>query len=158
MPGQSGMPMNQGMPGQSGMPMNQGMPGQTGMPINQGMPGMQQPIAQAQQQAQPAAAGMGLVACTKGASQGKRFSLPQDRKVVVGRNERNANLVINHPKVSNVHCSIRYVAATNTYIVKDHSTNGTFANGIRLRKDVREELPAGSVLQLADGANEITLG
>ncbi len=77
---------------------------------------------------------------------------------MVGRNERNANLIINYPKISNVHCSIRYVAAANTYIVKDHSTNGTFVNGIRLRKDVGEELPAGSVLQLADGANEITLG
>ena len=179
--GTGGMPINQGASGAGGMPVNQGISGTGGMPVNQwaagtggmpvdqgassyqgmpgtgGMPGMQQPVAQAQQQVQPAA-GMGQVTCTKGVAQGKGFSLPQDRKVVVGRNERNANLIISYPKISNVHCSIRYVAAANTYIVKDHSTNGTFVNGIRLRKDVGEELPAGSVLQLADGANEITLG
>ena len=167
--GTGGMPVNQGSSGTGGMPVNQWAAGTGGMPVDQGassyqgmpgtggMPGMQQPVAQAQQQVQPAA-GMGQVTCTKGVAQGKGFSLPQDRKVVVGRNERNANLIISYPKISNVHCSIRYVAAANTYIVKDHSTNGTFVNGIRLRKDVGEELPAGSVLQLADGANEITLG
>ncbi len=137
-------------------PQIQGQPQQ---PQIQGQP--QQPAQWTQQpqwQAPPANAGMGKVACTKGAAQGKCFSLPEDRKVVVGRNERNANLVVDDPKVSNVHCSIRYKAVTNTYIVKDHSTNGTSANGIRLKKDVAEEFPAGTVLRLADGANEITLG
>ena len=63
-----------------------------------------------------------------------------------------------NPNVSNVHCSIRYRANSNTYIVKDHSTNGTFVNGVRLQKDMEMQFPAGTVLQLADGSNEITLG
>lgn len=101
---------------------------------------------------------MGLVKCTKGAAIGQGFSLPEDRKVVVGKSTTNANLVIMNPNVSNVHCSIRYRADSNIYIVKDHSTNGTFVNGVRLQKDMEMQFPAGTVLQLADGSNEITLG
>lgn len=101
---------------------------------------------------------MGQVKCTKGIAVGQGFMLPQDRKVIVGKSPQNANLVINNVNVSNVHCSIRYNAVTNTYIVKDHSSNGTFVNGVRLQKDIPMEYPAGTVLSLADGSNQITLG
>ncbi len=101
---------------------------------------------------------MGRVLCTKGVAAGQGFSLPEDRKVVVGKNGRNANLIIGYPGISGVHCSICYKAASNSYLVKDHSTNGTFVNGIRLQKGVGVELAAGTTLQLADGRNEITLG
>ena len=39
-----------------------------------------------------------------------------------------------------------------------HSTNGTYVNGARIQKDVPMSFPAGTVLQLADGSNEIKLG
>ena len=100
----------------------------------------------------------GKVRCTKGVALGQGFQLPQDRKVIVGKSPSKTNLTINYPNVSNVHCSIRYNPATNTYIVKDHSTNGTFVNGARMPKGVPIEYPAGTVLVLADGTNEITLG
>lgn len=111
-----------------------------------------------ERQKQAATPPMGLVRCTRGVAAGQGFSLPEDRKVVVGKSNQNANLIISYPHVSNVHCSIRYKTATNSYIVKDHSSNGTFVNGVRLQKDVPMEFPAGTVLQLADGSNEITLG
>ena len=104
------------------------------------------------------ASGMGKVCCTKGVAVGQGFQLPSDRKVVVGKSPSRTNLTINHPSVSNVHCSICYNPAENTYIVKDHSTNGTFVNGSRMPKGVEMEYPAGTVLVLADGVNEITLG
>lgn len=104
------------------------------------------------------ASGMGKVCCTKGVAVGQGFQLPSDRKVVVGKSPSRTNLTINHPSVSNVHCSICYNPAKNTYIVKDHSTNGTFVNGSRMPKGVEMEYPAGTVLVLADGVNEITLG
>lgn len=107
----------------------------------------------AQQQPQ-----MGQVVCIKGVAVGQGFSLPETAKIVVGKSRQNTNMLINSPMVSNVHCSIRYKAATNTYIVKDHSTNGTYVNGARLQKDVPMSFPAGTVLQLADGSNEIKLG
>ena len=104
------------------------------------------------------AAPMGQVRCTKGIMTGQGLMLPQDRKVIVGKSPQKANLVINNQNVSNIHCSIRYNPATNRYIVKDHSTNGTFVNGVRLVKGNPSEYPAGTVLSLADGSNEITLG
>lgn len=101
---------------------------------------------------------MGQVVCIKGVAAGQGFSLPETAKIVVGKSRQNTNMLINSPMVSNVHCSIRYKAATNTYIVKDHSTNGTYVNGTRLQKDMPMSFPAGTVLQLADGSNEIKLG
>ena len=101
---------------------------------------------------------MGQVVCIKGVAAGQGFSLPETAKIVVGKSRQNTNMLINSPMVSNVHCSIRYKAATNTYIVKDHSTNGTYVNGRRIKKYVPMSFPAGTVLQLADGSNEIKLG
>ena len=101
---------------------------------------------------------MGQVRCTKGVAAGQGFMLPLDRKVIVGKSQQKANLIINNQNISNVHCSIRYNPGTNTYTIKDHSMNGTFVNGVRLQKDAAMEYPAGTVLTLADGNNEITLG
>ena len=110
-------------------------------------------------QPQPAAqAAMGQVMCIKGVAVGQGYSLPETSKVVVGKNRQYANLIVSSPHVSNVHCSIRYKAATNSYIVKDHSSNGTYVDGVRLQKDVPLNFPAGTILQLADGSNEIKLG
>lgn len=110
-------------------------------------------------QPQPAAqAAMGQVMCIKGVAVGQGYSLPETSKVVVGKNRQYANLIVSSPHVSNVHCSIRYKAATNSYIVKDHSSNGTYVDGVRLQKDVPMNFPAGTILQLADGSNEIKLG
>ncbi len=110
-------------------------------------------------QPQPAAqAAMGQVMCIKGVAVGQGYSLPETSKVVVGKNRQYANLIVSSPHVSNVHCSIRYKAATNSYIIKDHSSNGTYVDGVRLQKDVPLNFPAGTILQLADGSNEIKLG
>lgn len=100
----------------------------------------------------------GRVKCTQGAAMGQGFKLPEDRKVIVGKSPQNATLVIHDQHVSNVHCSIRYRQETDSYIVKDHSRNGTFVQGVRLAKEVAMEYPAGTVLSLADGTNKITLG
>lgn len=117
-----------------------------------------QPAAPPQPRVEPAMPPMGQVRCTKGVAAGQGFSLPEDRKVVVGKSSQSANMVLAHPNVSKIHCSIRFKAATNSYIVKDHSLNGTFVNGVRLQKDAPMELPAGTTLTLADGSNEIKLG
>lgn len=100
----------------------------------------------------------GRVKCTQGVAMGQGFKLPEDRKVIVGKSPQNATLVIHDQHISNVHCSIRYREETDSYIIKDHSMNGTFVHGVRLGKDVAMEYPAGTVLSLADGTNKITLG
>lgn len=101
---------------------------------------------------------MGRVCVIKGSAKGQGFMLPQNRKVVVGKSMQNANLIINNIHVSNIHCSIRYNEENDSYIVKDHSSNGTFVNGIRLQKNAAMEYPSGTVLSLADGQDEIQLG
>ncbi len=102
----------------------------------------------------------GKVLCTKGMTAGSSgYSLAPDRKVIVGKSPHQANLVIiNNTHISNVHCTIRYESDTDTYIVKDHSTNGTYANGTRMQKGVPIKYPSGTVLSLADKSVEIRLG
>lgn len=100
----------------------------------------------------------GIVACIKGVAMGQGRTLPGDRKVIIGKDPRSANLCINHPHISNIHCSIRFNPENRTYIIKDHSMNGTFVNGTRLPKEMPVVYPAGTVLSLADGSTEIGLG
>lgn len=116
------------------------------------------PVAEPAPAAKPAQPAMGQVRVVKGVAAGQGFMLPQERKVIVGKNPQKANLVIVDQHVSNIHCSIRYVAGKNSYLIKDHSSNGTFVNGVRLQKDMAMEYPAGTLLSLADGSNEILLG
>lgn len=117
-----------------------------------------QPEPQPVAPAKPLKPKSGRVKCTQGVALGQGFKLPEDRKVIIGKSPQNATLVIHDQHISNVHCSIRYREETDSYIVKDHSTNGTFVHGVRLAKDVAMEYPAGTVLSLADGTNKVTLG
>lgn len=102
----------------------------------------------------------GKVRCTKGMTAGSSgYQITQGSKVVVGKSPHQANLVIvNNGRISNVHCTVRYDPGADTYIIKDHSTNGTFINGARMKKEVSAKCPSGTVLSLADGSVEITLG
>lgn len=101
---------------------------------------------------------MGRVRVTEGVSLGQGYKLQPGYKIIVGKNAQSANLVINNPHVSNVHCSIRYNPVMDTYIVKDYSSNGTYVYNQRLPKETPLEYPAGTVLSLADGTSKITLG
>ena len=121
-------------------------------------PQVTQQMKPVQQPATTQQTAMGKVQCTKGVALGQGFRLPAHSKVVIGKNPAKATLVINDSRVSNVHCSIQYNVQNNTYVVTDHSTNGTFVNGVRLQKDVPMSYPAGTILVLVDGSNEIKLG
>lgn len=120
-------------------------------------PVQEEPVQEEPKKTAPA---MGKVRCTKGMTAGPSgYALPEDRKVVVGKSPHQANLVIvNNNHVSNIHCTIRYEVKTDAYIVRDHSSNGTYVNGVRLQKETPIKYPAGTVLALADGNVEITLG
>ena len=108
---------------------------------------------------QPPVQQLGRVRCIEGNANVPGYKFPQENKIIVGANPTRCQIVINGaPHVSNIHCSIRYNAQRNTYIVKDHSSNGTFVNGARLPKDQAMEYPAGTILSLADGSNKLRLG
>lgn len=101
---------------------------------------------------------MGIVQCISGVAAGQGFQLPADSKLIVGKSPKRANFIINDAHVSNIHCSIRYNPGDGMYIVKDHSSNGTYVNGMRLQKEVPVMLPAGAVIMLANQNNQIKLG
>lgn len=101
---------------------------------------------------------MGNVCVLKGEVRGKRdYVIPKNCKIILGKNPNKANIVFRNPHVSNIHCSISYNAQTNRYIVKDHSSNGTFIANKRLQKEVQTECPAGTVLYLADSNTSVIL-
>ena len=157
--GPGGFPGGQGgFPGgQGGFPGGQG--GQGGFPGGQGVPGGQPKPPTPPVVKQPPVQNLGRVRCIQGNSNVPGYKFPEQNKIIVGANPSKCQIVINGaPHVSNIHCSIRYRSQTNTYIVKDHSSNGTFVNGARLPKDQAMEYPAGTVLSLADGSNKIRLG
>ena len=108
---------------------------------------------------QPPVQQLGRVRCIEGNANVPGYKFPEENKIIVGANPTRCQIVINGaPHVSNIHCSIRYNAQKNTYIVKDHSSNGTFVNGARLPKDQAMEYPTGTILSLADGSNKLRLG
>jgi len=96
---------------------------------------------------QPPKEKLGNVCVLKGEVYGKRdYIISKNCKLILGKNPNKANIVFRNPHVSNVHCSVSYNAQTNRYIVKDHSSNGTFIANKRLQKEVQTECPAGTVL------------
>lgn len=101
---------------------------------------------------------LGNVCVLKGEVHGKRdYVIPKNCKIILGKNPNKAHLVFQNPHVSNIHCSVSYNAQTNTYTVKDHSSNGTFVANKRLQKEVPAECPAGTILYLADSNTSVIL-
>ncbi len=65
-----------------------------------------------------------------------------------------ADLVLDDPTVSRLHCEVR-VRARGVSVRDLGSTNGTFSSGIRLRE---AELPPGAVLRLGQSAVRVDVG
>lgn len=92
----------------------------------------------------------GLI-CIRGTYIGQLIPLPNDEKVLLGRDDAVCTYVISDSHVSRKHCEITYVATLNKYRVIDYSKNGTFlGDGKRLEKEreyylsSREELYLGN--------------
>jgi pSer/pThr/pTyr-binding forkhead associated (FHA) protein len=63
----------------------------------------------------------------------------------IGRSE-NSDLPVDNPGVSRIHCQIKFVKKTDTYLIHDNgSSNGTFVNG--------EQIPGFQELQNGDVIN-----
>lgn len=100
----------------------------------------------------------GYVQCLSGSVAGYAFKLTSNSTLNIGRDAKRANLVLNEKFISGVHCSIQYNSADKTYIVTDHSTNGTFINGIRLQKDYPVACQPGTIVLLGNEGVQILLG
>jgi len=85
---------------------------------------------------------------------GAKFNLEGGEELRIGRDPKKANLVLSsaNTSISGLHCSIRYNAAVNSYIVTDFSTNGTFINNEQIPREVAYSAAPGSVVRLAEGS------
>jgi pSer/pThr/pTyr-binding forkhead associated (FHA) protein len=52
--------------------------------------------------------------------------------MTIGRSD-NCDLPVDNPGVSRIHCQIKFIKKTNTYLIHDNgSSNGTFVNGVQI--------------------------
>lgn len=93
----------------------------------------------------------GVLRCVGGVLTGASIVLNDGETVVLGRDPRNANLIIDDTKVSRVHCSITYDAGSNTFVIVDNSRNGIIlGNGQKLETGKKTRVFCKTEFILAD--------
>ena len=71
------------------------------------------------------------------------------KEFIIGKNDIEADGVINQKMVSRKHCVISY--SRNSFYVTDlKSLNGTFLNGIQLKPGQKQKIKIGDILKIAD--------
>lgn len=90
---------------------------------------------------------------------GAEFPMSANEPLVIGRDGTLSNVIVsaNSDKVSRRHCTVRYIAATNSYEITDHSTNGTFYGNTRLVKDQPTSVVRGTTIVIGDKVNQFKL-
>lgn len=108
----------------------------------------------------PAAAATGNITCTCGSCAGYTFDLPAGEEVIIGKDPKNASIVIDaaYKEISRKHVGVCFDVSRNMYRVTDYSSNGTWADGVRMVKDQPSYFGAGTVLKLANDKNIFRLG
>lgn len=120
-----------------------------------------QKITQPQPVVDPPTRADGRITAVSGAYAGAVFSIRNNETISMGRDPMKCQVIFDDKniEVSHMHCSIRYSALDNTYIVTDYSKNGTWRDdNIRLRPNVPNSLPAGTLIFLGSRKNVFRLG
>ena len=76
---------------------------------------------------------------------------------MIGRDPACAELIIDDSNVSRMHCTITFEPKDHTYIVTDHSTNGTFIGRERLEKGKSRIVPKGTFIIIGQSGNNFRL-
>lgn len=93
----------------------------------------------------------GALICVKGAYLGKIVRFVAGERIVIGRDEKNSDMIVNLPMVSRQHCTITYIEAENVYEITDQSTNGTFVDGThRLVRGDTYRIKPGAIISFGD--------
>lgn len=95
-----------------------------------------------------------------GACEGYNFELISGEEIIIGKDAREAMVVIDprYREISRKHVGVRYDALNDEYCVTDYSSNGTWANGVKLASGRPTYLPHGSELKLANDKTKFRLG
>ncbi len=85
---------------------------------------------------------------------GNKFPIGDNDEIRIGRDPNRANIVTSsvNKSISGLHCSIRYSAANDRYIITDFSSNGTFINNERLIYENSVAVNSKTIVKLADGS------
>ena len=108
----------------------------------------------------PVCAVVAKVKGLEGQMKNQTFDISDGNEVVFGRDPASCNIVFDQfqTTVSRKHCSIRYIKATDTYILTNFSKNGvTCNNGQSLAVNSSATLAHGSVFTLGNGENKFYL-
>ncbi len=93
----------------------------------------------------------GVLIGVDGAYKGVTLYFRPEQKILVGRDGKVADIVVNLPAVSRLHCVIVYHEKDNTYEIVDFSKNGTYlSDGQRLVPDTTYCVKAGTELCFGD--------
>lgn len=71
---------------------------------------------------------IGALICIDGAYTGAIIRIKPEQTIRVGRDGSAADMIVNLPLVSRLHCEVIYHAASREYEIIDFSSNGTFVN------------------------------
>ncbi len=93
-----------------------------------------------------------------GPLQGQSFPLPAYETINLGRSSQICQIVINSADISRHHVTICYHATRHTFIITDHSANGTYSvDGERLIPNTSIEVPDGSIFSLGNKVTSFRL-
>lgn len=101
----------------------------------------------------------GVLFGVKGVYEGVTLQFRPEEKILLGRDGSAADIVVNLPSVSRLHCVIVYHETDNTYEIVDFSKNGTYLSGRkRLVPDTTYSVKAGTRISFGDCDNVYCLG
>lgn len=99
---------------------------------------------------------LGEITCLSGEYEGGKFYISD--KLVIGHDASKCNIVLGDKTVSHVHCVISYIPETDTYTVKDVSSNGTFfSDGKRFAKNFDMQVPRRTEIYLGKNKERFLL-
>lgn len=95
----------------------------------------------------------------KGSCGGYNFELTSGEEFIIGKDAKMASIVIDpsYKEISRKHCGVTYSSATDNFAVIDYSSNGTWANDIKLSRGEIAYFPKGTVIKLANDKNTFRL-
>lgn len=97
------------------------------------------------------AAKYGIVVGIRGARQNDTFRLYHDEEMIIGRDGKQSQIVLNDSIISRKHCGIRFDGKEQCYYVCDFSSNGTFAGGRqKLEKNKWNRVERDTLIQLVN--------
>ena len=97
---------------------------------------------------------IGIIKGVNGKYQGAVITIYPNKKIWIGRNPEQSDIVVQSDDVSRKHCSVTYLGQNQGYLVEDCSQNGTFVlGGPRLRPDEENKVPEGVPIYLGSQKN-----